>query len=89
MLAERVRLAGGDFDDFIAAIQGMIATGIDIKAMAMRYVTACEYRLPNGAAIDGCGVVPDVVVARTSEEPHHGHLEDPDVEAARAVLERA
>jgi len=56
---------------------------------AMRYVTACEYRLPNGAAIDGCGVVPDVVVARTSEEPHHGHLEDPDVEAARAVLERA
>jgi hypothetical protein len=38
VLAEKVRLAGGDFDDFVSAIQGMIATGIDLKAMAMRYV---------------------------------------------------
>jgi hypothetical protein len=39
VLAEKVRLAGGDYDDLIAAIQGMIGTGIDLRAMAMRYVS--------------------------------------------------
>lgn len=42
VLAERVRLGGGDFDDFVFAIQRMIAAGIDIKAMAMRYVRSFD-----------------------------------------------
>lgn len=38
-LAQVTRIAGGDVDELTIAMQNLISSGIDIKTMAMRYVT--------------------------------------------------